>query len=174
MAAREIGPPPKEGLWKQFVRTIATNPISTFAVLLVAGLISFLAYMMVWQTNILSSPDWCNRAMKAEQLQEGSRLDAALACVGLQKIQIEALALDSHINHSGMVMAFVVLIVVVIAGARLAFKLSQTGLEGDMGRDTGQGPKVTTTTTTEVEAPPATPAQAVPAKPAVPPVGDEE
>ena len=113
---------------------IKRNPVSSFAVLCVAATGVFLAYMAFWQTQILSSPDWCNRAMKAEQLQEGSRLDAALACVGLQKIQIEAIAFDSHINHSAFALVLTVLIVVVIAGARLAFKLSEKGLEGNMSR----------------------------------------
>lgn len=113
---------------------IKRNPISAFAVLLVAATGLFLAYMAIWQTRILSSPDWCNRAMKAEQLQEGSRLDAALACVGLQKIQIEAIAFDSHINQGAFALMLIVLIVVVIAGARASWKISASGLEGSVSR----------------------------------------
>lgn len=172
-------PPAEPGLWKQFVRTLANNPISFFAVLLVAGLIIFLGYMMVWQTNILSSPTWCARSVGAEKAAPGQSyeqtIEALKSCNNLLMAQVEALATDSHIDHTGMVLAYVVLIVVVVAGARLAFKLSQKGLEGDMGRDTGQGPKVTTTTTTEVDAPPAAPsAPAAKPPPAVPPQGDEE
>lgn len=113
---------------------IKRNPISSFGVLCVAATGLFLAYMAVWQTNILSSPDWCNRAMKAEQLQEGSRLDAALACVGLQKIQIEAISTDSHINHGGFVLMLLFLTVVVVAGARASAKLSPTSLEFNVGK----------------------------------------
>lgn len=114
--------------------TIKRNPVSSFGILCVAATGIFLAYMAIWQTNILSSPDWCNRAMKAEQLQAGSRLDAALACVGLQKIQIEALALDSHINHGGFVLMLLFLTVVVVAGARASAKLSAGGVEFNVGK----------------------------------------
>lgn len=113
---------------------IKKNPISSFAVLLVAVIGGFLIYMSVWQTTILTSPDWCNRAMKAEQLDTGSRLDAALACVGLQKVQLEAVAVDSHIDHATFAIVIIVLIVVVIAGARASWKVSTTGFEGSVSR----------------------------------------
>lgn len=120
--------------WRTLAQTLAKNPVSTFGVLCVAATGLFLAYMAIWQTNILSSPDWCNRAMKAEKLAEGSRLDAALACVGLQKVQIEAIALDSHINHGGFVLMLLFLTVVVVAGARASAKLTATGVQFDVGK----------------------------------------
>lgn len=140
--------------WRSLLQTLAKNPISTFAVLCVAATGLFLAYMVIWQTNILSSPDWCNRAMNAEKLAETSRLDAALACVGLQKVQIEALAFDSHINHSTFAIIIIVLIVVVIAGARASWKLSTSGLEGSVSRhdDAAAGAAHVATAAKEAEA----------------------
>lgn len=117
-------------LWEVLKR----NPISAFAVLCVAFIGGFLAYMTHWETTILASPDWCNRILNSEKLAESTRLDAALACLGIQKIQIEALATNSHIDHSSLSFALIVLVAVVIAGARLAFKLSKSGLEGNMDR----------------------------------------
>lgn len=118
---------------------IKRNPISSFAVILVAGLLVFLGYMAVWQTNILSSPTWCAKAMGAEKVAPGQTaqqtLEALKSCNNLLMTQVEAIATDSHINHSAFALAFVVLIIVVIAGARAKFKASREGIEGDISRD---------------------------------------
>lgn len=158
----------QSGAWRVLATTLAKNPVSTFGVLCVAATGVFLAYMAVWQTNILSSPDWCNRAMKAEQLQEGSRLDAALACVGLQKTQIEALALDSHINHGGFVLMLLFLIVVVVAGARASAKLSAGGVEFNVGKE-DENPK--SEAAKEVAGAAITKAKEIVAEETLPPIG---
>lgn len=165
---------PQVGAWRTLARSVAANPISAFAILCVACTAAFLGYMTVWQTEILASPTWCAKALGAEKVAPGQTyqqaLEALKSCNSLLMVQVQAIATDSHINHSAFALVLVVLIVVVIAGARLAFKLSEKGLEGDMSRDSGLPirPQVKTTTTTEV-APAASPPP-----PAVPPQGDEE
>lgn len=117
---------------------IKKNPISTFAVLCVAATGMFLAYMAVWQTNILSSPNWCAKAMGAERMLPDQTvqqtLEALKSCNNLLMVQVSAIATDSHINHGAFALVLIVLIVVVIAGARASWKLSTSGLEGSVSR----------------------------------------
>jgi hypothetical protein len=125
---------------------IKNNPISAFAVLVVATTASFLGYMMVWQTNILSSPTWCAKAMGAEKVAPGTSyqqsLEALKSCNNLLMTQLSSVAIDSHINHSAAALVLVFLIVVVIAGARASFKVDKTGLEGNISRDAPAPPPV--------------------------------
>lgn len=101
----------------QFVKN---QPVRTFALVCVAVTSAFVMYVRYWELEILSSPDWCNRAMKAEQLAEGSRLDAALACVGLQTIQIKAIANNSYIDGGTIALCLLALMVIVVAGGHLS------------------------------------------------------
>lgn len=118
---------------------IKKNPISTFAVLLVAVIGGFLIFMSVWQTTILTSPDWCQRAIRAEQLAPGrttrQAIEALRSCNSLQQIQLNAIAVDSHIDHGVFGMLLLVLVIVVIAGARASWKISRQGIEGSISRD---------------------------------------
>lgn len=127
------------GFWASIGRMIASNPISTFAVLCVAALMGFLGYMMVWQTNILSSPSWCAKSMGAEKVAPGQDptqvLEALKSCNNLLMVQLEAVATDSHINHTAGALAVLFLIIVVVAGARASFKASKSGIEGSISRD---------------------------------------
>lgn len=101
----------------QFVKN---QPVRAFALICVAVTSAFVMYMRWWQLSILASPDWCNRAIKAEQLDAGSRLDAALACVGLQKVQIEAVATNSYIDGGTIALCLLALMVIVVAGGHLS------------------------------------------------------
>jgi hypothetical protein len=120
-------------IWKGKLNIL--NPIRAFAVLCVAVISGFVMYMRYWQIEVLASPDWCNRAMKAEQLAASSRLDAALACVGLQGTQIKAIATNSYIDGGTIAFCLLTLIVIVIAGGRLNFSASKTGVSANIGKD---------------------------------------
>lgn len=120
-------------IWKGKLQIL--NPIRAFAVLCVAVISGFVMYMRYWQIEVLASPDWCNRAMKAEQLAEKSRLDAALACVGLQGTQIKAIANNSYIDGGTIAFCLLTLIVIVIAGGKLNFSVSKTGASAAIGKD---------------------------------------
>lgn len=111
------------------------NTIRTFALVCVAITSVFVMCMRIWQLRILSSPDWCNRAVKAEQLDVGSRLDAALACVGLQNVQIKAIATNSFIDGGTIALCLLALMLIVVAGGRLSFSASKAGVSGNIARD---------------------------------------
>lgn len=112
---------------------IKNQPVRFFALICVAVTSAFVMYMRYWQLQTLSSPDWCNRAMKAEQIQDSSRLDAALACVGLQKVQIEAIATNSFIDGGTIALCLLALMVIVVAGGHLsvASKLGSVNIGRD-------------------------------------------
>lgn len=120
---------------------IKKNPVSSFAVLLVALTGGFLAYMSWWETTILTSPDWCQKAQRAERLAPGQDakqiLEALRSCNDMLLVQLNAVAVDSHIDHGTFSLVLVVLIIVVIAGARASWKLTKEGFEGSVGKDHG-------------------------------------
>lgn len=112
---------------------VKNQPVRTFALICVAVISAFIMYMRWWELEVLSSPDWCNRAMKAEQLDAGSRLDAALACVGLQAVQIKSIATNSYIDGGTIALCLLALMVIVVAGGHLsvASKLGSVNIGKD-------------------------------------------
>lgn len=118
---------------------IKRNPISAFAVLLVALIGSFLGYTLWWETTILTSPEWCQKAQRAEQIAPGQTVAQSLemvkSCNDLLMVQLQAVATDSHFDHGTFSTLVIVLVIVVVAGARASWKLSPTGLEGSLGRE---------------------------------------
>lgn len=114
--------------------TIKKNPISAFAVVCVAAIGIFLGYMAVWLTNTLSSSAWCANALQAERISPGNTFVGLTSCVELLKIQLQATADNSKIVFGAYAFSLLVLIVVVVAGARASGKIPG-GLELDIGRD---------------------------------------
>ncbi len=164
-------------LWRIFAKTIAEHPISLFAVICVMATGAFLGYVTLQLLGVLSSPEWCSKALQAERITPGNTFVGLTACVDLLKLQVQAQATALLISIGGYNLVLVVLIVVVVAGARASGKADQSGFAFNVGRDDKPlpEPEVTTTTTTKVA--PAKPAAAPPAPPApnaVPPEGDEE
>lgn len=121
--------------WRAFLNTIARNPISAFAILCVAATAAFLGYMTLRMSSVLESPAWCSTAIQAERISPGSTYVGLTTCVELLQIQLEAMATGFHISVGSFALTLIVLIVVVIAGARASFKLSKDGIEGDVSRD---------------------------------------
>lgn len=120
--------------WRTLSQTIAKNPISSFAILCVAATSGFLAYMTVRMSIVLESPDWCSRAIQAERISPGESYIGLTTCVDLLKIQLEAMATGFHISVGSYALTLIVLIVVVIAGARASFKLGKDGIEGNVSK----------------------------------------
>lgn len=114
---------------------LKAHPIRTFALICVAATSIFLAYMAERLIGALSSPGWCNRALKADEIATDSTFDPLKACVGLLTIQLKALAINSHIVLGVFAMCLLVLIVIVIAGGKLSLAASKTGLSANMGRE---------------------------------------
>jgi hypothetical protein len=95
-------------------------------------------YVMVMAyrlSEMLSGPNWCARALGAEKASPGMTIKGLEACIDLLKIQLKAGATNSHILFGTIALCLGVLIVVVIAGARMAFKATKEGLEGNVSRD---------------------------------------
>ncbi len=114
--------------------TLKRNPISAFAVLCVACTAGFLGWLTYRLIGVLESPDWCSKALQAERVST-EKQGGLTSCSELLKVQLEAIATGFHISNGGFVFVLIVLIVVVIAGAKANFKLGKDGIEGNVSRD---------------------------------------
>lgn len=108
------------------------NWLTFFAILCVAISSGFIMYMALKLTNTLASPDWCARAIKAEQLA-GTRDSSS--CIELLTIQVKSLAVDNHIYSVTIAVCLAVLVVVVLAKARLDLEASKVGGKVSIGGD---------------------------------------
>ncbi len=124
--------------WRTLLGTIARNPISFFAILCVACTAAFLGYLTLRMSTVLESPSWCSTAIQAEKVSPGSTYVGLTTCVTLLQIQLEAMATGFHISVGSFALTLIVLIVVVIAGARASFKLGKDGIEGNVSREVGE------------------------------------
>lgn len=121
-------------LWRQFLQTLAKNPISFFAVLCVAAAAAFLGYMTLRMAGVLESSGWCAKAIQAEKISPGSTYVGLTTCVELLKIQLSAMATGFHISVGSFALTLIFLIVVVVAGARASAKLGAGGMEFNVGK----------------------------------------
>lgn len=116
---------------KQVKAALTGRWLVIFALVVVTFTVSFIAYQQIELTKILAAPDWCARAIKAEQLAEGRQ---TTSCASLLFKQVSAIAMNSHIYAGSMALALLVLIVIVVAGGQLAFSANKTGVTGNIGR----------------------------------------
>lgn len=112
---------------------IKKNPISSFAVLCVAASAGFLCYMAIWLTTVLSSSEWCAKAIQAEKITPGNTFVGLTSCVELLKIQLQAISMNSQIVVGSFALCLLVLVVIVVAGAKAAGRLPG-GIEFDVSR----------------------------------------
>lgn len=120
--------------WRSFLKTVAKNPISTFAVLCVAATAAFLGYMTLRMSAVLESAGWCGKAIQAEKISPGNTYVGLTTCVELLKIQLEAIATGFHISVGAFAFSLIVLVVIVVAGARASGKIPG-GLEFNVSRE---------------------------------------
>lgn len=123
--------------WRQLLQTIARNPISLFAVLCVSCTAAFLGYMSDRMLSVLESSNWCSKAIQAERITPGNTYVGLTTCVDLLKIQLGAVAKGFHTGLYAYAGTLIVLVVVVVAGARAAGKLPG-GIEFDVSKDAEQ------------------------------------
>lgn len=121
------------GFWRTISRMIAENPISTFAVFCVACTAGWLGYMSYILLGVISSPDWCAKAIQAERISPGATYVGLTTCVEMLKIQLSGAVEGFHIALYAFAFSLVVLIVVVVAGARASAKIA--GMEFGVGKD---------------------------------------
>jgi hypothetical protein len=112
------------------------NPIRLFATICVAVTSAFVMYMAWWINDVLAGPGWCRTALGAEKVSAGDGTIKGLdACVGLLTIQLKALGWNSTMLLGTIALCLLVLVVIVIAGARLDLKANATGIEANMTSD---------------------------------------
>jgi hypothetical protein len=119
------------------------NPIRLFAVICVAATSVFVMAMSNKLTNILSSPEWCGKALQAEKISS-QNFGGLTACVDLLKIQLNSVAHVSLIYAGVIALCLLTLIVIVIAGARLDLKANKDGIQANMDRSDAPQPVVVT------------------------------
>ena len=103
--------------WRDYVWQ---NPIQVFAMFCVACTAAFLGFISWRLIQTLSSPQWCANALQAERISPGNTFVGLTSCMDLLKIQLQTLATNSHIAIGAFALSMVVLVVIVIAGAKLS------------------------------------------------------
>jgi hypothetical protein len=103
------------------IKDARDHPIRAFAVLCVAATSGYVMWLGNKQLNILSSPEWCSKALQAEKIST-QNFGGLTACTDLLKIQLNAVARGFLVSNVVIALCLLTLIVVVIAGARLAGK----------------------------------------------------
>lgn len=114
------------------MRHMFENPIRAFALACVAATSAFLMYLILWLVEIQASPDWCGRALQAEKITPGNTFVGLTACIEILKLQVGSLSQALTISVGTLALCLGVLVVIVIAGARLAGKIF--GQEIDVSR----------------------------------------
>ena len=108
------------------------NPIRLVAVICTAITSVYIMWMGYRINEVLAGPTWCARAIGADKADKNSQVDAAGSCIGLLTIQLRSLATNSHILFGVVALCLLTLIVIVIAGGRLAVSASKTGVSANM------------------------------------------
>lgn len=110
------------------------NVIRAAALFCVAITSIFIMYMAYRVNEILSSPEWCSKALQAERISS-QNFGGLTACVDLLTIQLKSLATNSHILFGVVALCLLVLIVIVIAGGKLNFTVSKTGASAGIAKE---------------------------------------
>ena len=118
--------------WLSLLATIARNPISFFAVICVATAAWLLYVITDRLLDVLESPKWCANAIQAEKISPGLTFKGLDSCLELLKLQLSSMGTGFHIALGAFAFSLVVLIVVVVAGARASGKIA--GMEFNMSR----------------------------------------
>lgn len=106
---------------------------------------------MAFRVNeTLSGPGWCRTALGAEKVSPTDGTVKGLdACVGLLTIQLKSLATNSHILFGVIALCLLVLIVIVIAGGKLSFQATSSGISANVGKDVKQAATLAAAATAE-------------------------
>lgn len=112
------------------------STILIFALACVAITSAFVMVMNWRLAQVMTSPDWCARAINAEKLN-GTR--SASSCIDLMTIQLKSAANVNYIFAGTIALCLLVLMAVVVAGARLKASGSADGVSVDIGADGPSG-----------------------------------
>lgn len=124
------------------------NPIRAAALLCVAVTSVYLMWMAYRVNEILSSPEWCSKALQAERISS-QNFGGLTACTQMLMVQLKSLATNSHILFGVIALCLLVLIVIVIAGGKLSFQATKEGVSANVGKDAQQVAAIAATQTAE-------------------------
>lgn len=111
------------------------NAILIFSLVCVAVTSGYVLWMGDRLIDVLAGPAWCKTALGAEQAASTEGTVKGLdACVGLLTIQLKSLATNSYILHGVVALCLLVLMVIVVAGGRLDFSASKSGVSAKIGK----------------------------------------
>ena len=119
----------------KIAKYLADRPIRIAALVIVAVVGAYIMWMGYRLNETLAGPDWCAKAIQAERITPGNTFVGLVACVDLLKLQVSAIASNSHILFGVIALVLLVLVVIVIAGGRLNFKAGPEGISGDIGKE---------------------------------------
>lgn len=108
--------------------------IRTFALVCVAVTSCYVMGMRVWAYYMIGA-DWCVKGLGAAKYATGRPEYALKHCFEIQQQQLQVIREGSLIDGGVIALCLAVLMVIVVAGGRLSFKASQSGLETEIGRD---------------------------------------
>lgn len=149
------------------------NPIRAAALVIVAITSGFVMWMSYRLIDILSAPEWCARAINAERLASSRATSSVELCKDLLMKQVGSLATNSHIYAGVIALCLLVLIVIVIAGGKLSFQASKTGVSANVGKDVEQAAALAADATAEAAAEKAQEIKASPPTGFTPPPGEQ-
>jgi hypothetical protein len=110
------------------------NPIRWAAVVCVAVTSVYIMWMSTKFLAILSSPEWCGKALQAEKISS-QNFGGLTACTDLLKIQLNAIARGFLINNGTVALCLLTLIVLVIAAGKLDLKANKDGIDLGLSRE---------------------------------------
>lgn len=102
--------------------------IRTFALVCVAVTSVYVMGMRVWAYQMIGA-DWCVKGLGAAKYATGRPEYALKHCFQIQQQQLQVLREGSLIDGGVVALCLAVLMVIVVAGGRLSFKASTTGVE---------------------------------------------
>lgn len=111
--------------------------IRAFAVLCVAVIACYIMWIGAHLNDVLAGPDWCRTALGAGKATSVDGTVKGLdSCVSLLTIQLQSVSMNSHIYAGVIAFCLLVLIVVVIAQAKLDLNVTKDGLDTKIGAAT--------------------------------------
>jgi hypothetical protein len=100
------------------MKLLPNNPIRWTAVICVAITSGYIMWLGNKQLNILSSPEWCSKALQAERIS-AQNFGGLTACTDLLMIQLNAIARGFLVSNGVIALCLLALIVIVIAGGQI-------------------------------------------------------
>jgi hypothetical protein len=117
---------------------LETDTIRGWALGAVAVTSTAVVAASAWLIYLLSTPDWCGRAIGAAQKADARPEYAVGGCFTLLNSQISALSINSYITLGTLALCLAVLVIIVLAGGHVSLKGGKDGVDLDVGKQAAQ------------------------------------